>query len=157
MLTTLLAEHPAALAGERPSAAEWSVLEIACHLVDEEREDFRARLESTLADPDAAWAPIDPEGWVAARGYAKRDLTAVTKDFVRERARSVAWLRGLGDVDWERTHRRPGLGTLRAGDVLASWVAHDALHLKQLAKRMHQRCRADAAPFSTDYAGPWTP
>ena len=32
----------------RPANGAWSVLEVVCHLADEEVEDFRARLESTL-------------------------------------------------------------------------------------------------------------
>ena len=35
--------------------------------------------------------------------------------FVRERADSVAWLRGLGAVDWDLAYEHPQLGTLRAG------------------------------------------
>ena len=138
-------------AGER----DWSIVEILGHLADEEVEDFRYRLRSTLEDPRAAWPPIDPEGRVRERAYAGRDLEDVRRRFVRERADSIAWLRGLGEVDWSLAHEHPTLGTLRAGDLLASWAAHDLLHLRQLTARLFQRGAQDARPFDCAYAGPW--
>ena len=44
----------------RPPDGAWSILEIVSHVADEEVEDFRRRLEITLADPAAEWPPIDP-------------------------------------------------------------------------------------------------
>ena len=35
------------LAGWKPGPSDWSLLEIACHMLDEEREDFRARLSTS--------------------------------------------------------------------------------------------------------------
>ena len=70
-------------------------------------------------------------------------------------ATAVEWLRGLGEVDWTLSHAHPTLGSLRAGDLLLSWVTHDALHLRQLARRMLENAAAAARPFSGDYAGPW--
>ncbi|NUP91044.1 MAG: DinB family protein, partial [Candidatus Sumerlaeia bacterium] len=51
------------------------------------------------------------------------------------------------------THRHPKAGPLRAGDLLAAWAAHDALHLRQIAKRLLDLARRDAGGFKTDYAG----
>jgi hypothetical protein len=139
----------------KPRRGAWSLLEVVCHLRDEEREDFRVRVESTLFRPEAAWPPIDPVGWVRTRGYRKQNLAAVRDEFVTERARSVGWLRGLGEIDWSRGYAHPQLGTLRAGDLLLAWVAHDSLHLRQLA-RLHYLYAQDRAPeFSADYAGEW--
>ena len=36
----------------KPSEGRWSALEVVCHLADEEREDFRVRLDLTLHHPD---------------------------------------------------------------------------------------------------------
>lgn len=44
----------------KPAAGKWSMLEVVNHLYDEEREDFRRRLELTLAAPERDWPPIDP-------------------------------------------------------------------------------------------------
>ena len=52
----------------KPTPEEWSLLEVICHLYDEEREDFRQRLDLTLHHPEADWPPIHPVGM----GYGTR-------------------------------------------------------------------------------------
>jgi hypothetical protein len=139
----------------RPSPGEWSVLEVINHLIDEEREDFRLRLDLTLHHPDRPVPPNDPEGWVTARDYNGRDLAESIARFQAERQRSLAWLRALGEADWSRPANRPDRPPLRAGDLLASWVAHDLLHLRQLVVLKWGHLATGAAPYSADYAGPW--
>lgn len=143
----------------RPSPGAWSVLEICAHLVDEEREDFRPRILTTLDDPDREWLPIDPEGWVEQRGYDQRRLSEVLEAFSEERRKSVELLRGLTEVNWDNAYQHPALGTLRAGDLLSSWLSHDALHLRQLARRHFERVQRETSPYDAGYAGPpedWT-
>src|SRR5690349_17216877 len=71
----------------KPAAGGWSILEIVCHLGDEEVDDFRARLFSTLRDPAAKWPLTDPEGWVKERRYNEQELGAATARFLAERRR----------------------------------------------------------------------
>ena len=138
----------------RPAPERWSPLEILCHLVDEERDDFRARIQSTLEDPMAAWSPIDPPAWVTERGYNTREPEVVLTSFCTERAESLAWLTTLDASVLERAYHHPKLGELSAGDLLAAWAAHDLLHLRQLANTLIDVLDEDAAPFSTRYAMP---
>ncbi len=139
----------------RPDGVRWSILEIVLHLADEEVEDFRTRVRLTLADPAAEWPRIDPEGWAVARRYNEGELDDAVKRFVAERGASVAWLRSLQGADWSASHEHPR-GALRAGDLLVSWAAHDALHLRQIAKRFHEMAARDGGRYSSDYAGRWT-
>lgn len=143
----------------RPSPSDWSVLEALRHLLDEEREDFRVRLEHVLRDPSRPWPPIDPMGAAASRGYRERPLRAVLRDFELERRASVAWLRSLLDasttIDWSRAHVHPKFGPIHAGDLLAAWAAHDLLHLRQIAKRLFEMLEARGEPFRVAYAGIW--
>jgi hypothetical protein len=141
----------------RPAPGSWSALEVLCHLYDEEREDFRARLDYTLHRPGEQVPSIDPEGWVTARDYASRDPRDSLAAFLDERARSLEWLRGLRDPDWERPVNHPALAEygVRAGDLLASWVAHDLLHLRQLIELRYSSLEASSAPYRLRYAGEW--
>lgn len=139
----------------RPRPEAWSTLEVLGHLEEEERRDFRPRIESTLRDALEPWAPIDPQAWVREHAYQERDPASVLRAFALERAHSVHWLRGLGAPDWNAAHEHPRLGRLRAGDLLAAWAAHDALHLRQLARLAYDRTAAQAGVFALDYAGPW--
>jgi hypothetical protein len=140
----------------KPPTGAWSILEILNHLVDEEVDDFRARLRSTLEDPSRAWRPIDPEGWARERRYNERELGESVGRFVAARRESVAWLRSLlASTDWRVAHEHPKFGPIRAGDLLGAWAAHDALHLRQTAKRLFELAGRDAEGFSTRYAGEW--
>lgn len=139
----------------RPARGGWSVLEIVCHLVDEERDDFRARLEATLAEPQRPWQPIDPEGALEERGYNERDLRRSLEAFRRERLQTVNWIKGLVSPRWSTAYEHPKLGKLRAGDLLLSLASHDALHLRQIARRMFDLAQRDAPGFDASYAGVW--
>ncbi len=139
----------------KPADGAWSILEIVTHMADEEVEDFPARLKSTLTDPSQKWSPIDPEGWAVERGYNKGELSEQVQRFVSLRGESINWLRGLSDPAWSNTFVHPK-GEISAGDLLASWAAHYALHLRQIAKRLFQMTQRDADEYSTSYAGSWT-
>ena len=140
----------------KPPSQNWSLLEIACHLVDEEKEDFRQRIELTLADCNQPWPPINPEMWAVDRNYNQQDFAKKVAEFVSERSKSVAWLKGLEEPDWYLAYEHPHLGKIRAGDLLVSWVAHDQLHVRQIAKRKYEMINRDAGSFSFDYAGEWS-
>jgi hypothetical protein len=139
----------------KPSAESWSILEVVNHLYDEEREDFRLRLEYTLHYPERPLPPIDPAGWVVSRGYLERRLAPSLADFLAERERSIVWLQAITDPQWEQTANHPQLLDLRAGDLLASWVAHDLLHLRQLIELRYAFHAQRAAPYRVQYAGEW--
>lgn len=140
----------------KPAPEHWSILEICCHLLDEEREDFRARVRSTLEDPTRAWMNLNHDQIAERREYNARELEPILSEFTREREASVVWLQGLASPDWSRTYEHPQFGPLRAGDLMASWAAHDALHLRQIAKRVYNLTQRDAPSFKLVYAGDWT-
>jgi len=155
VLRSMLESVTVEQAAWHPAPGRWSMLEVAAHLLDEERDDFRARLRLLVESPGSTWRPIDPQGWVDSRGYATRELGTTVGEFAAERRQSVSWLRGLEGVDWERSYAHPQLGSLAAGDLLASWVAHDALHVRQLAGLEWAWVGRLAEPFATAYAGSW--
>lgn len=140
----------------KPPDGAWSILEIVCHLADEEEFDFRRRVEMTLADPDVVWTPIDPDAWAVESGYNEGQLREAVARFESLRSQSVSWLRSLENPDWSRTHHHRQFGPLRAGDIVAAWVAHDCLHLRQISKRMYQMAARDAGEYSIRYAGEWS-
>jgi hypothetical protein len=137
----------------RPLPGEWAPVEIVCHLRDEEREDFGARLRVVLA-AGSRFAPIDPERWAIERRYREQDPLAALEDLRAARAESLAF---LGTVEPERLsggveHAR--LGRLSGLDLLVAWVAHDRLHLHQLAGTLARLWATRWAPLNAGYAGP---
>ena len=139
----------------KPTAKEWSILEVINHLYDEEREDFRQRVDYVLHRPGEEPPGIDPEGWVTARGYNLRDPDESVQNFLHERRQSVGWLEGLEAPRWDSAYIHPAGFTLCAGDLLSSWLAHDFLHLRQLVELHYAWVRRQSAPYTVDYAGDW--
>ncbi len=154
-LTALLAGLPEPDARWKPSPSDWSILEIVRHLEDEEREDFSVRVRMTLEEPASPWPPIDPEGTAIARRYNEGSLPAALDGFAAARAASLRWLRSLEAADWSRAHPHPRWGPVPAGLLMTSWCAHDALHLRQLARRHLQLAERDGGGHETIYAGAW--
>ena len=139
----------------KPSSGTWSLLEVINHLYDEERDDFRRRLEFTFHRPGEPWPPIDPEAWVVEREYNTRDPRESLDLFCTERGQSLSWIADHRDEDWNTAHEHPNLGVMRAGDLLASWMAHDYLHIRQLARLHYLYGESRSRPYSPAYAGGW--
>jgi hypothetical protein len=138
----------------KPDPKSWSILEVINHLYDEEREDFRVRLDIILHRPDQAWPPIDPQGWVTSRAYQERELAPSLQSFLDERASSLDWLRGLTVSDWQAGYQTR-FGLIRAGDMFAAWVAHDTLHMRQLVELHRAYILLLTEGYDTQYAGEW--
>lgn len=138
----------------RPTPDSWSILEVVNHLLDEERKDFRVRLDYTLHRPGEAWPGIDPGGWVTEGKYNQQDPEASLDGFISEREASLAWLRKLSAPNWEATYET-SFGPISAGDLFAAWVAHDLLHMRQLVELYWAHTMAEVEPYKVDYAGVW--
>ena len=138
----------------KPNPETWSMKEVMEHVYNEERFDFRLRLNEMLNDP--------PEPW----GFRHLDYISTAtcrqalESFLLEREASMAWLKALGSVDWDfRTQATfgPSHETMifSAGDILVSWVAHDLLHIRQINELHFAWNEKQAAPYSVQYAGGW--
>ena len=138
----------------RPAPEKWSILEVLCHLYDEEQFDFRPRIDVTLHHPEEKWPPFDPEGAVTERKYNDQDPAETLDGWIEERRRSIEWLIGLSRPDWDKSYTHPRIGELRAGDLLAAWLAHDFLHISQLGRLHVEYTRHVCRPFHTKYATP---
>jgi hypothetical protein len=138
----------------RPAPEAWCMLEVLCHLLHEERFDFRHCLDATLHRPDEPWPDSNWDGWMAAYQAEPPELEATLEAWEAERQRSLGWLRSLAVPDWEATHHT-SWGPIRAGDVLAAWAAHDILHQRQLIRLRFAHIVAQAAPYGVRYAGEW--
>jgi hypothetical protein len=153
LLDALLTDLDDTMWRARPLPNEWSLVEIVCHLRDEEAEDFGARVRVTV-EGGTAFVPIDPERWAVDRRYRDDDPHAALALLKQRRVENLAF---LATVDAKRlTHdvELRGAGRLSGLDLLAAWVTHDCLHVTQLVATL-ARLGADRwAPLRTGYAGP---
>ncbi len=139
----------------RPEPGHWNILEITCHLADEEAEDFRQRVLLTLEDPTLTWPAIHPENWVNDRGYAEQNYQEQAARFLKERDNSIEALGSLKSPNWSNTYHHPELGALSAGQLLANWLAHDYHHLRQMTRIRYAYLRHASDDVSLHYAGTW--
>jgi hypothetical protein len=138
----------------KPNPESWSVLEVLNHLVDEEVLDFRRHLDHILHSPEKPWPKIDPQGWVPEKKYNERELVGTLWNFQNEREASLAWLGEVDDLDWDAEADFPW-GVVTAGDMAASWLAHDLLHLRQLVELRYALTADHCQPYRVQYAGEW--
>ncbi len=138
----------------KPNPDKWCLLEIICHLRDEEVDDFRTRVQYVLETPELVLPPIDPVNWVKERNYIEQNYKRALNDFLRERERSVEWLQALTDPKWDNQYQHPKLGPMSAKLFLSNWLAHDYLHIRQIVK-----VKFDYLIFISsedlNYAGEW--
>jgi len=154
MIRALLAGVGAEEAQMKPSKGTWSILEVTCHLYDEEREDFREHLDFILHRPHEDWHAIAPQAWVKLRRYNEQDFGKMKAGFFRERTKSLKWLLSLRNADWNTAYTTR-FGLMRAGDMFAAWVAHDNLHIRQLVELRRWHIERLSKPFKVRYAGEW--
>src|SRR6266496_4366379 len=154
MIRALLADMSQEEARVKPNPGSWSMLEVICHLYDEEREDFREHLDFILHRQNEEWHRIDPQGWVTERKYNEQDFAVMQRKFFAEREKSLEWLKGLSNSNCE-TNYSSQFGSMKAGDMFASWVAHDNLHIRQLVELRRMRIENITKPYEIEYAGEW--
>ena len=154
MVRSLLSGVTADEARRKPDETSWSILEVLCHLHDEEREDFREHLDFILHRQNDEYHVIDPQSWVKERHYNEQDLQSMREKFFSERLKSLEWLKGLSNADWDITYTSQ-YGSVTAGEMFACWVAHDNLHIRQLVELRRARIENITKPYPIEYAGDW--
>lgn len=137
----------------RPAEREWAPVEIVCHLRDEEVEDFGARVR-VVVEGGERFVPIDPERWAVERRYRDDDGLRALAAFRERRAASLAFLATVAPARLAGVVTLGRAGPLSGLDLLAAWVAHDRLHVAQLAATLARGWTERWRPLRTEYAGP---
>ena len=133
---------------------KWSLLEIICHLCDEEVADFRARVLNILSNPAEPFKTIDPGGWVKQRNYNKQNYEMKMQQFLNERNISIEFLKTQEKANWDNVHQHPTLGAMSAKFMLTNWISHDYLHIRQIVKLKYEYL-ASISNEKQSYAGIW--
>jgi len=138
----------------KPTPDKWCILEVLCHLFDEEQEDFRTRIKCILEDPTAPLPSIDPVRWVDERQYIKQHFEERLQDFLNQRELSVEWLQSLKNPNWNLANVHPEAGTRTAQMFLYNWLAHDYIHIRQINRLKFEYLNAHTKE-DLSYAGRW--
>jgi uncharacterized damage-inducible protein DinB len=108
-----------------PAPGEWSLGEVARHLLAGERETFLPRLRRMLAETRPVFdkSPAVP---------APRLAAAVLDAFEAARRETVTILEKLAPGDWQREGVSPSRGALTVETYARTMAAHDTEHLRQM-------------------------
>jgi len=149
---TLLAELDSNQILWKPTPEKWCLLEVVCHLHDEEIEDFRTRTKQVIENPGLELKPIDPGGWVLQRNYIGQNYQDVLSSFLNEREESINWLLSLTNPNWRNFIIHHEVGRMTAEMFLSNWLAHDYLHMRQIIKLKYDYL-ASLSSGALNYAG----
>jgi DinB superfamily len=148
VLRALLVELPSAWTEATEGPGTWSPFDVVGHLIHGERTDWVPRIEHILRHGAAVPFPaFDREAmFIASKGRSLVELLAIFGDLRKE---SLARLDALGltDADLAKQGLHPEFGVVTMGQHLATWVAHDLGHVRQVVRVM-------ARQYS-EAVGPW--
>ncbi len=118
----------------RPEPAEWTIVQILCHLLERETEEQLPRIQRIVAEdspfivaPMPTSASIEPcseSGWQVAESFAAA------------RARTLSYLGELAVMDWQRSARHSIFGPTTLIEMAHFTAQHDRLHLNQLCQTL---------------------
>jgi DinB superfamily len=148
VLRELLLDLPASWTGATEGPGTWSPFDVVGHLIQGEEADWVPRIEHLLRHGvGVAFTPFDREAMFEVSNG--RSLEELLETFAVLRSQSLSRLAGLRltDADLTRRGRHPEFGTVTLGQHLATWVAHDLGHIRQIVRVMARQY--------TEAVGPW--
>ena len=147
-LDTWLRGRPEPWLLRREGPESWSPHEVVGHLVHGEKTDWVPRLRQMLVGRgDVPFEPFDR--FAMLRESRDRTTDELLGEFATLRAENLVELEeldpGLEDLGMPGTH--PDLGAVTVRQLLATWVAHDLIHIAQIARVMAKQYRSEVGPW----------
>lgn len=115
----------------RPAQGEWSVVELAGHLIDK-TEEWGARFRRIAAEDAPHLAAFDPDARVVERGYQQQELPALEQRLAAVLTTVAQELRALPAVAWERVGLHAERGRLTLADGVRLYAFSLSEHIQQL-------------------------
>ena len=112
-----------------------TVAGVLCHLRDSE-ERAHERLLAMRDQDDPFLAEYDQDAWARERSYEAADFRETLDAFTRHRAAHLVALASLDELDWHRTGRHEGQGSITISGHTLHIVSHDAIHCAQIARQL---------------------
>jgi len=133
IVRALLAGISVGQAGQRPDPESLALVEVVAHLADAEVRAHE-RVRRMLSEPDPQLAAYDEAVLASEQRYVEQSLATARDRFAQERAAHVATLRALSEDEWGRIGRHAEVGSITIETYTAHMVAHDLIHLAQIAR-----------------------
>ncbi|MGA7194166.1 MAG: DinB family protein [Anaerolineales bacterium] len=115
----------------KPTADEWALVEVICHLRDTEREIHRMQVNTLLEESEPFIPRPDSTVWAKERNYLKEDGRMALQEFTSARLEMLARLKGLEDAVWKQKARHAIFGPTHFQEVIGFMADHDRMHIQQ--------------------------
>jgi hypothetical protein len=127
----IVKQIPGARYDDRTDPERFSLREAVAHLADWE-PILRERIVLAVEKPDSPVEGMDESVRATEMNYANWDVAEQLRKFSTERARTIAYLRGLGTEDWGKAviHNEKGRQTVM--DQANQLLGHDLYHIDHL-------------------------
>lgn len=126
----------------------WTPTQVVEHLIEAEKYNWIPRLETIVRDGEnKPFPPFDRYSHLKAENA--RSLEAKLEEFKAIRTQNIARLIELvaKGSHLERTGSHPEFGSVKARELVSTWVVHDLTHIAQIVRVMAERYRADVGPW----------
>lgn len=130
-LDAALNELPRAMWAYRPAPDQWTVHEIAVHLVDSEANSY-VRCRRFLAEPGSALMAYDEMAWARRLDYHAQSVDAAVALFRLLRRNTYHLIRDLPAEAWAHTAQHPENGAMTLDDWLDVYERHVREHIAQM-------------------------
>lgn len=126
----------------------WSPIQVVRHLVWGEVDDWIPRARLILEHQDRlAFTPFDREAGEAT--YTSWPVGTLLEEFARLRTSNLRALdeMGLGADHLALPGLHPTFGRVTMSQLLATWAAHDLVHLTQITRTLARQYREAVGPW----------
>lgn len=117
--------------GRKSSADEWTMIELACHLRDTEREIHQMQLKLFENGAEPFIPRPDTGVWASQRNYLHEDGPAALSEFNAARKATLEILNHAADDQWKKKARHAIFGPTSFREVAGFIADHDRLHIQQ--------------------------
>jgi hypothetical protein len=131
ILVGALAQFPREMWDYRTAPGEWTVREIAAHILDAEINGY-IRARKGVAEPGSPVAAYDGARWAEALRYGEENVEEAADLFRWLRRRTYRLIRSLPEEAWANTFEHPENGTMTLDDWLDVYSGHIPEHVEQM-------------------------
>lgn len=134
----LVAQIPVGRADEKTNPSRFTLREAIAHLADWE-PILRDRIKLAVDSPDSPVQGIDEGIRAEDQNYSGWPLDESLKTFTAERAKTIAYLRGLAPEDWGKAIVHNEKGRQTVADQANQLLGHDLYHIEHLTEFFHDK------------------
>lgn len=126
----------------------WNASEVLDHLIEGEKSNWIPRLKMILSESEDEPFP-EFDRYAHLNKTTDAPLVDRLNEFKERRADNIVMLQELiqHESQLESTGIHPAFGSVKARELISTWVVHDLTHLSQIVRVMAGRYREDVGPW----------